>query len=170
MEFSRRHFDIFLSGYLVVLMHLQITGLAIEIPARAPLKRHGDHRLRRIKFDEFAVHVNPGSSTVRRSVFVTTLARCISNLRSSCPSTFSVPPMRYKTGRRIFPSGSGFISGTLSPLLTSCVMLYRHPVPSAVGINCPAQADARGAAASRKLTIFILRLGKCENSRSVNVV
>src|SRR5206468_6720602 len=65
---------------------------------------------------------------------------------------------------------SGFTSGTRSPLPTSCVMLYRHPVPFSVGSNCPAETKASGAAASTRLTIFILRLGKCQNSRSVNVV
>src|SRR6266566_3877988 len=68
MEFSRRHFDIFLAGYFVLLMHLQITGLAVKIPARAPLERHGDDRLRRIKFDEFAVHVDPRPTNYSASV------------------------------------------------------------------------------------------------------
>src|SRR6266567_4592750 len=77
MEFSRRHFDSFLSGYFVVLMHLEITGLAVEIPARAPLERHGDYRLRRIKFDEFAVHINPRPTNY--SAFVHREEICVCN-------------------------------------------------------------------------------------------
>jgi len=49
-------------------------------------------------------------------------------------------------------------------------MLYRQLVPSAVGINCPAETKESGVVASNRLTIFILRLGKCENFRSVNVL
>src|SRR5437773_1009804 len=84
----------------------------------------------------------PCSLTVTRSVLVITPARCISNLRRSFPSTFSVPPMRYKTGRRILPSATGLASGILRPLPISSVMLYRQPVPSVVGIRGAASAVA----------------------------
>ena len=42
-----------------MLVHFHIAGLSIEVPARPTLKRSGDHRLRRIKFNHFAVHVDP---------------------------------------------------------------------------------------------------------------
>src|SRR6266498_5826186 len=84
----------------------------------------------------------PCSSAVRRSVLVITPARCISNLRRSFPSTFSVPPIRYKTGRRILPSASGLASGILRPLPISSIMLYRQPVPSVVGIRGAASTVA----------------------------
>src|SRR6266516_5356154 len=77
----------------------------------------------------------PCSSAVRRSVLVITPARCISNLRRSFPSTFSVPLMRYKTARRILPSASGLASGIFRPLPISSVMSYCQLVPSEVGIR-----------------------------------
>src|SRR5205814_6562113 len=89
-----------------------------------------------------AQHMIPCSSTVRRSALVITPARCISNLRRSFPSTFSVPLMRYKTGSRILPSASGLASGILRPLPISSVMLYRQLVPSAVGISGAARTVA----------------------------
>src|SRR5437773_4394691 len=46
-------------------------------------------------------------------------------------------------------------------------MLYRQTVPSAVEISCPAETKASGPAIRIKITIFILRLGKCEDSRSL---
>src|SRR5256886_15168854 len=82
-----------------------------------------------------AQQIMPRSLTVTRSVLVITPARCISNLRRSFPSTFSVPPMRYKACKRILPSASGLASGILRPLPISSIMLYRQLVPSEVGIR-----------------------------------
>src|SRR5206468_1248845 len=73
------------------------------------------------------------------------------------------------TGRRIFPSASGFELGTVRILPTASVMLNRQLVPTAVGMSSPPQTTASGASVIIKIAIFILRLGKCENSRSVNV-
>src|SRR5438309_5396941 len=89
-----------------------------------------------------AQQIMPRSLTVTRSVLVITPARCISNLRRSFPSTFSVPPMRYKTCKRILPSASGLASGILRPLPISSIMLYRQLVPSEVGIRGAASTVA----------------------------
>ena len=63
VKFSRRHFDIFLSNHVVMLIDFQITGVTIEIPGSALVKRHCDHWLRRIKLNQFAVQINPGPAS-----------------------------------------------------------------------------------------------------------
>ena len=67
-KFSRRDLDVFLSRHLILLMDFQVAGLPVEIPPGAPLKRHGDHRLRRIKFNQFAIQINPRPT--KNSAFV----------------------------------------------------------------------------------------------------
>jgi hypothetical protein len=49
-------------------------------------------------------------------------------------------------------------------------MLYRQAVPMAVGINWPPFTTAIGNTATMTAPIFILRFGKSEKSRSVDVV
>ena len=77
MKFSRWYIDISFSDHFVVLMHFQVASLAVEVPARAPLERRGNHRLRWVKFNKFAIHVNPGRT--EDSTFVHSKEICICN-------------------------------------------------------------------------------------------
>jgi hypothetical protein len=60
LKFSRGHVDFFFAQNIVALLHFQVAGLAIEVPAGPLFEWSGDHRLRRIKLNKLAVEIHPG--------------------------------------------------------------------------------------------------------------
>src|SRR4030095_3662989 len=58
VKFSGGHFDLFFSGYIVMLTYFHLPYLAIEIPVHPRPEWRGDHWLRRIKLDESTVQIN----------------------------------------------------------------------------------------------------------------
>src|SRR5437773_851321 len=103
LKFPRGHADVFFADHIIMLLHFQIAGLSVEVPGCAFFEWSGDHSLGGLNLISSpsrlirAQQKIPWSSTLSRSVLVIMPARCISNLRRSLPSTFSVPSRRYKT-------------------------------------------------------------------------